>query len=90
MRDLSIMPRETEVTDDQVVATRSGTVDHAPSPDECEQLALSMACDHPFPTRWDAARDHWGTDTAIELPWVFAWWGSFIPTPIEATGIEHP
>ena len=39
---------------------------------------------------WRKACETWGNDAALELILIVAWWGSFVPTIIEAIGLQSP
>jgi alkylhydroperoxidase family enzyme len=82
------------ITEDQRKLILSGTIgadDFTPS-----QLLAVRAADEIISGRslseatWAQARDTWGQDGALDLVVSVAWWGAFVPTIIEAIGLQDP
>jgi len=42
------------------------------------------------PELWDRAVRQWGEEASLDLVFVVAWWGGFVPTVIEAVGLRDP
>jgi 4-carboxymuconolactone decarboxylase len=42
------------------------------------------------PALWDRAVAEWGEEASLDLVFVVAWWGGFVPLVIEALGLRDP
>ena len=82
------------ITEDQRKLISSGTIgadDFNPS-----QLLAVQAADEIISGRslseatWVQACETWGQEGALDLVVAVAWWGAFVPTIIEAIGLQDP
>ena len=89
------MSSKAGVTDAQRASLADGFPADLSLFDDSQQLALTSAqeiVEHRrlAPEKFDRAREWWGEQAALDLIFTVGWWGGFVPTVIEAFGLESP
>jgi hypothetical protein len=83
------------ITEAQRDVLATGALDDLQLFTDGQQLALRAAQEITEEGRlseasWDQARSSWGEQGAIDLVCTVGWWGGFVPTIIEAFGLQTP
>ena len=83
------------ITDEQREVLTTGFPDDMSTFDKGQQLALTAARqiveDRALSEEtWAAATAAWGVAGAMDLIFTVGWWGGFVPTVIEAFGLQSP
>jgi 4-carboxymuconolactone decarboxylase len=86
--------RSVGLTDEQIDALEAGTTT-GPLFSEGQALALRFAGavadgDELTDELWDAARDRWGVEGAMDLVLAVGWWGGLVATVVRAFGLRSP
>ena len=88
------MAAEAGVSDEQLAALSSGTLDDLTLFSPTEQLSLRAAREIAdgalSEARWNELNDAIGEGAALDLLLTVAWWGAFVPMIIETVGLVSP
>jgi alkylhydroperoxidase family enzyme len=83
------------VTDEQRRVLETASLDDLSLFTGTQRLALEVADEvvenkHLSPATWERAKESFGEEGALELLLTIGWWGAFVPTVIQAIGLQDP
>lgn len=81
------------LSSDQCAAIEAGRIDDESLFAEDQRLAMRVATDIVRgraldEATWEQMCDAWGKEQALDLLFVVAWWGGFVPTMIRSLGVH--